>query len=411
MSKINRILQSVQSNVQNEMSALNYSVPKIYPKEIEERPLKSFNRAEKKLLLKKRWYVHFSFKNPETGKMERMPNVTFKMNKDFKTFDKRFIHANKYRNLLQIRLENGFNPFGVEEEKQYATDDMIDFALMLKKEVIEPTTYTDYENRASHFKDFLKKNGLSILPITDIKKKHINQYLNERLKKNTPRSRNNDRTVLSALFTILEDNEYIDRNFVKNIKPIRTIATRNKSYSNDEVDMIFKYLEDNDKNDLLLFIKFVSFNFLRPIEVCRLKFKDINLKQKTLQVKAKNSPLKVKIIPEILLKELRVLEFRPDDYVFGEIGTTSEPEYRRSNYTRKYSRVKKLLGFDKDYTIYSFRHTFITRLYIALRKMYSRTEALDKLMLITGHSSMKALMSYLRTIDAERPEDYSEHLQ
>jgi hypothetical protein len=33
--------------------------------------------------------------------------------------------------------------------------------------------------------------------------------------------------------------------------------------------------------------------------------------------------------------------------------------------------------------------------------------AKSKLMQITGHSSMKALEQYLRSIDAELPEDYS----
>ena len=38
-------------------------------------------------------------------------------------------------------------------------------------------------------------------------------------------------------------------------------------------------------------------------------------------------------------------------------------------------------------------------------------EAKSKLMLITGHSSMTALEKYLRDIDAELPQDYSEMLK
>ncbi len=66
------------------------------------------------------------------------------------------------------------------------------------------------------------------------------------------------------------------------------------------------------------------------------------------------------------------------------------------------------LGIGKDYTVYSFRHTFITKLYRELRKDNSKTETEDKLMLITGHSTRKALIQYLRDLDAELPEDYSE---
>ena len=57
--------------------------------------------------------------------------------------------------------------------------------------------------------------------------------------------------------------------------------------------------------------------------------------------------------------------------------------------------------------MYSFRHTFITKLYRSLLEESSPFEAKSKLMEITGHTSMKALESYLRDIDAYIPEDYS----
>ncbi|GIJ94491.1 hypothetical protein CAPN002_17090 [Capnocytophaga stomatis] len=57
--------------------------------------------------------------------------------------------------------------------------------------------------------------------------------------------------------------------------------------------------------------------------------------------------------------------------------------------------------------MYSFRHTFITKLYRELRTQYGQMETYDKLMLITGHSTLLALQQYLRDIDAELPEDYS----
>lgn len=38
----------------------------------------------------------------------------------------------------------------------------------------------------------------------------------------------------------------------------------------------------------------MSYNFLQPIEVCRLRIEDINFKEKTLTVKAKNKLVKEK---------------------------------------------------------------------------------------------------------------------
>ena len=69
------------------------------------------------------------------------------------------------------------------------------------------------------------------------------------------------------------------------------------------------------------------------------------------------------------------------------------------------------MNLGKDYGLYSFRHTFITKLYRQLRTTYTQGETYDRLMLITGHTTLSALQQYLRDIDAELPEDYSHLLE
>jgi|GEM_PF-3993700 len=53
-------------------------------------------------------------------------------------------------------------------------------------------------------------------------------------------------------------------------------------------------------------------------------------------------------------------------------------------------------------------HTFITKIYEELRKTLTPHETKSQLMLITGHTTMLALEKYLRDIDVELPEDYSD---
>ncbi len=68
-----------------------------------------------------------------------------------------------------------------------------------------------------------------------------------------------------------------------------------------------------------MFIKFVSYNFLRPIEVCRLKVEDIDLKEQKLTIKAKNKLVKEKIIPNILIEELSFLSnYNGGDFIFTQ---------------------------------------------------------------------------------------------
>ena len=98
---------------------------------------------------------------------------------------------------------------------------------------------------------------------------------------------------------------------------------------------------------LLLFLKFVAYGFLRPIEVVRLKVKDINLKGRKLTVRAKNKVHKTKIIPNILAIELNQLDMKESDhYLFTPNGVGQwdrKEEGRRQWFGVRFNKVKKKL--------------------------------------------------------------------
>lgn len=164
------------------------------------------------------------------------------------------------------------------------------------------------------------------------------------------------------------------------------------------------------------YFQFVSYNFLRPIEVARLKFEDLKINEPVsyLEVKTKNKPLKTKIIPSVMLSLLQKIEFgNPEDLVFktNDKGILTKEVNRRDYFSGKFKEVKDKLGFGDEYTVYSFRHTFITKLFRELRKERKELETFDLLMKVTGHSTLKALKAYLRDIDAELAEDYSKYFE
>ncbi|WP_055448558.1 tyrosine-type recombinase/integrase [Lacinutrix mariniflava] len=410
----------------------NYSSPKIYDANGD---------------LSKRWYVYFSFRHPETGKLKRVTPFYGDAN-TYKNKEDRLEILIQYRKTLLKILKQGYSPFEdnievenkiiskkatsatkketpeVLEKKSTEKDEApkmpikeaFDFALNYKKQIVGVTSIRDYNNKIHFFLKWILKNHPEIKTINGLTKKITFVFLNGILERTSARNRNNYRTVLSSIVQVLEDNEIIDSNFIKKIPVLKSTPNRNKTYTQDKQEAIFEYLEKNDKV-LLLFIKFISFNFLRPIEVCRLQIKDINITNRTVQFKAKNSPLKTKIIPELLWKELPDLtKLNPEDSLFArdEIGGTWDTKLnnKRDFYTKRFKNgVKKEFELGIDYGLYSFRHTYITKLYRAMVKNSSPYEAKSKLMLITGHSSMTALEKYLRDIDAELPADYSEMLK
>lgn len=426
--------------------------------------------------LKKRWYVYFSYRDPNTGRMKRMKNIYGGANR-LKTKAERYSALSLYKKRLLHFLKQGYNPFedntdlylkhtqkktAVAEStnstssatsvqtKEHAKEhvskktpkieakpvekittkdkqtkpakltspkvlEAFDKAIKLKTNVIKAKTLEDYRSRIYALHRWLKKEHKDIKHIEQIEKKHILEFLNAIQLKSSPRNRNNYRTVFSSIFQVLEDNEIIERNVIKNIKSLKSKPQRHKTYTDKEQEHIFKHLENQDPI-LLLYIKFISYNFLRPLEVCRLRVKDINLDEKTLKFEAKNKVLKTKLIPDILFDLLPDLsKCQPDDLLFtpSKIGGpwNATEINRRTNFGKRFAAVKNELGFSNNYSLYSFRHTFITRLYRAMSKDSSPFEAKSRLMLITGHSTMTALEKYLRDIDAELPQDYSDLLK
>lgn len=390
--------------------------------------------------LSKRWYVYFSFRNPETGKLQRMKNVYGKCN-NYKTKEDRLSILSIYRRKLLVLLKEGFNPYQdntaiydsrkvkqvspdekvdhvvpIVEEPNMTLKEAFDFGLKLKEKLINSTTKRNYENRIKNFLKWMAEHHPEVTTINQLTKKAVNDFLNDVLGRTTSRTRNNFRVDLGSILQVLEDNDIIALNFIKKIKVLKSIPERNKTYTSEMQESIFNYLEVQDPL-LLLYIKFIAYTLMRPIEICRLKVGDLNLTNRTIQFKAKNSPLKTKIIPEILMNDLpdlsklnkKLILFTPDS-----IGSEweSDVDNRRDHFTKRFKTVvKDHFNLGTDYGLYSFKHTYITKIYRELVKNSSPSEAEGKLMLITGHATILALRKYLRDIDAELPADYSEMLR
>ena len=427
MSKILHILAAVNEtvNVFELKPKRKYTEPKIYTGGIEVSKWSKYSNEQKENALKKQWFVYFSYRNPKTDLLEKQSFIKGGVN-HYKSKEERLEILETYKRNLSRILKDGYNPYESEGNKTeiMSVIDAFAFGLNLKKSAMNDNSFIRFKSRIKRFEVYLESNGFTQRFITSVDKKVVLNYLNQVLDSSSPRNRNNTRTDICTMFQLFEDNDIIPLNFVSKIKLLKAPPKRNKSYSEEKLEFIYEYLKVNDPN-LLLFIKFVSYNFLRPIEVCRLRVEDINLKAQTLSVKAKNKLVKEKIIPNILIKELSFLSnYNPTDFIFSPKGAPSDWEAtddnRRDYFTKRFKALKDFFNkkvkegdknyfvLDDEYGIYSFRHTFITKIYRELRKTLSPFETKSKLMLITGHDTMVALEKYLRDIDAELPEDYSD---
>ena len=369
--------------------------------------------------LSQRWYAYFSFRNPDTGKLERQTPIYTGLH-EHKNLSDRKKAAGVLRNSLSSILKHGlYNPFeekinGVEQLQKLTVKEAVAFVLKYKENIYKGG-YTDFKSRIKQFEKWLIENGFVNRYVKEVNKVAVKNYLNYLVEKNSAANSNNSRSAIHNFFECLLENDYIEINPVARIKPIKNVKPqRNRSFTSDQVDDIFKALEDDPM--LTLYLKFVSYNFLRPIEVSRLEPGNINIEDKTLAVATKDGKFKIKKIPDILLRELPdISNMKKTSVLFGESGFgqewKTEAENRRGLYGKRFNRkIKKILGFGPEYGMYSFRHTFVARLFTALMELHSLDEAESRTMHITGHATRKALRKYLREIDAHLPDDYSKYL-
>jgi integrase len=445
------LLRTVNATVNVFTMKLNYSEPKIFTGGVDISTWTKLNKSQKASALAKDWFVYFSFRDPKSGKLKKQPFIKAGANK-LKTKAERYRFLRTMQKALLELLEAGFNPFEdnsvltaqlyTKEELQiskkvtaptlapikddtysipknlqtaFSISQAFEKGLELKEQMMNRNSFINFRSRISLFQKWLIDHKIDNNSIDIITKSVVNEYLKDVLIRTSPRTRNNTRTDLSSLFQVLEDNEFIKENFIKKVSVLKSVPKRNKTYTPKLQKDIYSYLEKEDPH-LLLFIKFISYNYLRPVEVCRLRIKDIDITDAKLYVKAKNQAVKIKIIPEILIKELPDLsKMNPKDFLFtptkiGGVWECNETN-KRNFFTKRFKKIKEQFNLGEDYGLYSFRHTFITLLYRKIRKVSATSfEAKSKLMLITGHATILSLDKYLRDIDAELPPDYSEML-
>ena len=405
MSNLLRYLQCEHDFEHDLKEKKKYSEPKIYDADGD---------------LSKRWYVYFSFRKTAESALVRFPNNFYAA----QYLDKkdRLQWLKKIQRTLSILLKDGFDPYNPENKFEFDTEDKsnqsieeaLKFALNIKKSTLAATSYKGLEGRILRFEKWLNENGFKNRLITTVNKKVVTSYLNEILIATSAKNRNNIRTDISSIFTVLADNDIIPDNFIHKVPVLKSTPEKNKSFTTEEEAKIFNYLDKNNKL-LALYVKFISYNFLRPVEVNRVKIGDIDLNDKILKIKTKTG-FKVKRIPQLLIDEIPDLSiYLCDAYLFGrkDFGQYWEAteNNRRNDYSDYFLEVKKKFGFDKNYGLYSFRHTFITKLYNTFIKEMTPDEAESNIMSITGHSTKTALRKYLREINAYIPDDYSKYIR
>ena len=399
------------------------SVIKFYTGGVDVKKWSSFTSSQKKEALRKSWYVRWYFSNPKTKKLERQGNIKAGVNRLPKMND-RVKMLKEIRKHLKKAIKQGYSPYeeindNFETEKKHINiKDALKKAHDHSKLTVSKVTSNDYFYAKEQFLDFI---GLTnqLKDIKEVNKTTVLKFLNQKLEKTSARTRNNYKSSLSALFTVLENKlNLIERNFIKDISNEKTKVKTDRTFTKTELKNIVDWLKYTDSY-LLTYIRFIAYNFLRPVEVNRLKVKDINLEESLLYFQAKNKPLKIKRIPSIFIEDIKSLNLHLYNKEYFLFTPKNEPadwnssdNSRRDTFSKRFKKVKDKFNLGSQYGLYSFRHSFITNLFRYLRSVEKKSysEAIEVMQPITGHETRVALERYIHQIDADIPEDWSEKI-
>ncbi|ARV05578.1 hypothetical protein BTO04_02185 [Polaribacter sp. SA4-10] len=375
----------------------------------------------------KYWYVKYFYRDPETGKLKE-----FREKKGINRINSISLRTKAIKNLQKavVRyLQLGYSPFDTVQgsvkttldKTFYSAKDALELAIEQKSKIWSASTKNICVISINVFIRFLKKNNLYESDIKAITKRHIIIFLNELGKdKNitiNSTTRNNYRKNLCSIFGQIADDEIIVTNFIEKIPILKEKPQKNKPFTKQQIKEIKEHLLTHDPY-LYLFIKFVMYGFFRPVEVVRIKVKDINLDRNTISVKSKTeeSIANVVYITKQLKETILQMDLQHVNLEYNLFTVNSTPAIWNVSDTRKrtwfgtrFLKVKRKLNLNENYGIYSFRHTAAIDLFTTYQKQgLTDLEAKHKMLPITRHKSIDSLNKYLRDIGASLPKDYSD---
>lgn len=373
------------------------------------------------MVLAKRSYIEFYYAHPETGlpvrfRISEHPQ-TGSVNR-CKTVTEKQLTLTALQKIYEDQLLDGWVPpkfkgFAVAKRKAPVTIiTAINEAMANRQKVLAETSWPPYKNSLIHFKDWLRQNQLHVLKPQQIETEHIYNFLCYlKIARNVKnRTRNNYLTDLRTTFNEFKliNKTWLITNPCFDIPKLIDKSDTHQLHSTKDLELIMPWMKVHEPY-LYEYCRFFVYLGCRPVEATRIKVRNINLENNTVDFRApqeKTDTRKVKKIFALHLPDFAQydLENTPKDYFYftaqgkpGPKGTT------RDYFTSHFEKVKKHFGLPANQTMYALRHTFM----VSLFKNCKDFNELGDVMKITGHKTLGAFQAYIQKYLDEPGKDLS----
>lgn len=257
------------------------------------------------------------------------------------------------------------------------------------------------------YSDFCIESKAMNVSVVAIDHSHAEEYLQWLKDKGYGnRTINNYMSYAKNVWNRLVDKDVVIRSPFSKIKPLKNGLGKNIAFLPKQ---LIKLKSQHDKYpDLGFLARFMYYTLARTNELAQLKVEHIGMYHPDqLYIPAENSKNGFErhiIIPEPLMEEIieRGILQNPDNYyvfscskVKGNTYKELKPyphQYRTANIGNRYREyILNPLGFSKDYTLYSWKHTGVIN---AHRMGVSDADIMQQ----TGHRSYESFTKYMKSL-------------
>lgn len=314
-------------------------------------------------------YLFYYVRNPESGKLVRFKIMLNRYQKGAeRDFMAAQISANVYNNYMK-----GITPFTEPSVSRTGTPLITVIGRyktyikkLEQKGAMSEKTITDYYSRLKIFQEWLEDRHYNNKKVYEMDTALATDFLDYVLldRETTTLTRNNYRTWMSAFCAWLVEKMYLSDNPISKI-PILPIKEKfREPLSVPDVKRMSSYLKQTDKR-FLLACYFEYYTMIRPIELVKIRIRDIQLHEQTVFIPSmvsknrKNGrvPLHDKIVK--LMLDLEVFSHSGKSFLFGKQFIPSEERARSDIFRKRFSKLREELNFPDCYMFYSLKDTGI----------------------------------------------------
>lgn len=333
------------------------------------------------------WFVYYYFLDPSTGKYKRFKErhglnnfrqlqmISAKFNKSVD--ECRQLMADEMIKFINNELRTGFNPFrqaGIVLSE--SNDHLLDVLQKVVDDLCTGATQSareTYRLMLSRFRKFLLLHKMDHWPPAHFDQDHAEQFQSwlkddQHLAKKTV---NATTAHLGKFWDLLRKK--VKSNPFRQLRAVTDADYRGKAIDTDDVfepltsaelDLILQELKDQDNHGFIVYLAFIYYAWMRPVEITRLKVSDIDLAGGVIRTRKSETKNKkggmVQIVPQLmkLIKKMHLDKVkRMDHFLFSKgfkPGPTQLDASRGVGYYHWNPIVQKL-GINKK--MYALKHS------------------------------------------------------